>query len=239
MSAETVKYPDWVRSSHLAFGFSDAHEHYVDADRWTLTATDAGTATIPDRVGGGILVAASDGTEADNDESYFHLTREMFLFAATKPLYGKSVIQYAEANTDDANIFVGFGDAFAANFLVDDGAGIKTTASAVGLLKVDGGTVWQFVTSVATAQTQTASTTTAGGSANQRIEIFVAPHTSTTLLAWASVDGAILKDSNNNDIQHTITLGTPTEMEYGYGVKNGGTNGETLSIYHTDAWQHR
>lgn len=238
MSAETVSVPEWVGKAHLSYGVGpDYHYNYVSGDAWTLVASNSGTATVQDRAGGGLALASSDATAADNDESYLHTTPEMFLMAATKPLYASSLIQYTEANTDDANVFVGFCDGTAANLLVDDGAGLKTTASAVGLVKVDGGTVWKFVTSVGTTQTTTTSTTTAGGAAKQHIEIFVAPHTSTTLLAWAKVDGAILKDSNNLDIQHTITLGSPTEMEFVYGIKAGGANGETLNIYMTSAWQ--
>ena len=48
----------------------------------------------------------------------------------------------------------------AANLIVDDGAGLRASGTVIALYKVDGETVWRFVTRNGTDATVTQSTTT-------------------------------------------------------------------------------
>ena len=70
-------------------------------------------------------------------------------------------------------------------------ADVRFVASFSGavIYKVDGGTVWKFVTSIGTTNTVSTSVTTAGGSAYQRLAIKIVPNSSTTALAYPIVDG--------------------------------------------------
>ena len=203
----------------------------TDIIRWTITA-DAGGAQGLDVDGvGGIYAITTDGD--DNDEAYIE-SREFIKFAADKPLIFEARIQYTEANTDDANVIVGVMDAPAANALVDNGGGITIPNEGFAFYKVDGGTVWNFQSEMATVATSSQSETTAGGSSYQtlRCEVdSVTPGTTGDIVLTPYVDGARLIDSTSKKpIQHRVALSAPTEMAIVLGAKAGGANAETLLV---------
>ena len=203
---------------------------YIDVHQWTKLAADT-SATVA-HVGDGVPPHVLLTTAAtDNNECMLRSSNESFLFASDKPLFGEARIQYAEAATDDANIFFGFIDAAGANLLVDDGAGPKTTASGVGIFKVDGGTVWKCWSSKSTTQTTTASTKTAGGTAYQVLAVEAQPINSTELMCYFWVDGEQLVDTNSKPISQLVTFASATEMHFvPCYAKAGGANSETPKI---------
>lgn len=207
---------------------------------WIDTVADTGTATVGDAVGGVMALTPSDGTVADNDEVYLESANEVFKLAAGKPLYLKARVQYAEGNTDDANVFVGFGSAIAADFIVDNGAGMRTTGDVLGIYKVDGGTKWICISQVNGVAVTTTSATTAGGSSYVKVEVEVVDHDSTNGVATFRVDNEFLKDTNGNIIRHMVPYASSTEMAVAFGLKNGATTTvETLNIDYVAAVQQR
>lgn len=208
---------------------------------WEVVASDDGTATISDAAGGIVTLTPSDGTAGDNDEIYLASSSELFKFLNDKPIIAEAAIQFSEANTDDANIAFGLADAVAANTIVDDGAGMKASFDGACIYKVDGGTKWKCVSSKATTQTITTSSTTAGGSSYQVLRIEVRPVSSSIAEVTYFVDGSILRDETyNKPIKHTIDFtSSPTEMQVFVGAKNGGTNAESLLVDRLGAWQLR
>ncbi len=227
------------------FGIHDDFMEYTDGQLWTKVATDLGGVTLSDGAGGVVVLDASDATVADNDEIYLKSTKELFKFAASKPVRVEARLQYAEANTDDANIIFGLADAVGANTLLDNGGGPKASYSGAVIFKVDGGTVWQCESSISTTQVTTVSQHTAGGSSYHTLAIECMPITSTTIEARFFLDTAggqnlkQMRDANGALIKHTITLGTSTEMQVFVGAKNGGANEETLSVDYIAADQLR
>lgn len=203
---------------------------------YTTTATDSGTATVGDAVGGVITLAPSDGTVADNDEIYLFTINELFLCGAGNTIEAAGLVKFVEANTDDANVFFGFASAPAANLIVDDGAGMRTSGNIIGLYKVDGGTVWKCITrwGSTTSVSDSTSTTTAGGSAYQMLKVSIADGGSAgTSTVTFYVNGDPLRDSNNNPIVHYFVNSSATEMAFGIGAKNGGSNNEAILV---DKW---
>lgn len=197
-------------------------------DLWTDTSGDSGATIAASDAAGGIVVLTTGGT--DNNEAYLLSTKELFLIGASKPIYVEAGLQYTEANTDDANVAFGLCNAVGANTIVDDGAGLVASFSGAVIYKVDGGTVWKFITSIGTTNTVSTSTTTAGGSAYQRLAIKIVPNSSTTALAYPIVDGQQLMDSNGNLIVHTITFSGATESNIFVGAKAGGANSEVVNV---------
>lgn len=206
---------------------------------WVDTITDTGTVGIGDTENGVALLTPSDGSVADNDETYFATSNELFLVEANRSLYARGKIQFAEANTDDANIVFGFMSAVAANAIVDDGAGLRITGNWFAIYKVDGETVWRCNSRNGTGTgSGTAlgiqSLTTAGGTSYQTLEIFVHDFDGgTNVEVTYKVDGVYLRDANANGnpvIVHRILIASSTEMQLFFGVKNGFTNLETLSV---------
>ena len=153
------------------FGFFEDFLWYTTAHLFTTVASDSGTVAVGDAKGGVVVVTPSDGTVGDNDESYLKSTAELFKFVAGQAIYGEALIQFSEANTDDANVFFGFADNIIADALVNNGGGMKTSFSGACIYKVDGSTVWKCVTSNGSSQTISTSLTTAGGSSYQKLRI--------------------------------------------------------------------
>lgn len=217
---------------HLQHRILDDFEK-EDTNTWSTLAPESGTSTVGDSAGGVVALAASDATIADNDEIYFY-TKEVYLFAAGKPLKMYSRVQYTEGNTDDANIYVGLASGVAANFMQDNGLGPAASFSGVGFYKVDGGLNWNVIFSVGSTQTKAELTAVAsfnrtaqvaGGAAYQNLEIEVVPTTSTLCDVYFSINGSLVYKMNDQ-----VYTGA-TEMSAVYCSKTGGTAAnETLNV---------
>ncbi len=197
---------------------------------WTSLVADAGAAATVGDAANGILAIGTGAV--DNNEAAVRTTAELFLVAAGKPLWGASFIQFAEAATNAANIFVGFANAAGANLLVDNGAGPIVTGNVVGIYKVDGETVWRAVQRNGTDVTITQSTQTAGGATYQLLEIEIAELSTTQMVVTYKVDNVRLKDAMGLDIEHRTNIASATEMNFvaGYVKAGATTTAETLNI---------
>lgn len=241
---KALKMPVAMQERELHGFFDDFNEGIVTGDRWTTLVADVadgGATAIRSIDGAGGILSISTEDATDNDEVSIESTRELFKFAANKPIVFEARVQYSEANTDDANIFVGLADAVGANLLVDNGAGPKTSFSGVAFFKVDGGTNWKVIASLGTTQTIAELTAllsldgiakTSAGSSYQVLRIEVLPYSSTN----AKVDYFI-------DEVHVYSIDlvytSATEMQIGLGVKNGGANAETMLCDYVAAYQVR
>lgn len=242
MAAKLLFSLEDLEKAKYQFGVFDHFDHYVTADTWTTVASDSGTVSVSDGVGGVLAIVPSDGSVADNDQSYVRSTTELFKFATGKRLVFEAKVQFTEANTDDANVAVGFANAVAADLIVDNG-GMKTSGSMLAIYKQDGSNVWKCISSVSSSQTVTASvgngvTATAGGPSYQTLRIEAAFHTSTYGEVRFFLDGLPLLDGNLKPIVHRFDWSTtPTEMHAFAGVKNGDSNLETLNVDYIGAYQ--
>jgi hypothetical protein len=205
----------------------------ADTNQFSTVATDSGTATVGDAVGGVLVLAPSDGTVADNDEVYVRTANELFKFASDKPAYFKARIQYAEANTDDANIAFGFMNAVAANSILDNGGGPAADYSGAVFFKVDGGTVWNCENSDSTTQKTTVTDVTAGGSSYVEFEIEVQPKAGSKMDIVFKINGVVVAKHSDQ------TFANATEMCAFVGAKNGGANNESISVDYIIAEQLR
>lgn len=218
--------------------FDDFH-WLVTAHTWTtLVADTTPTVTVGD-ARGGICALFTDTT--DNNEVAIRTTAEIFKPTADRPMYGVASIQYSENDTNKANVFVGFASAIGANLLVDNGAGVRTSGSVFCIYKVDGGTVWRCHTRNGSDYTDSISSTTAGGSAYQQLEIIVEEFSSTHCVVTFKVDGAYLRDATTNAvIEHRVAYASNTEMHFGvYAKSGGGAGGETVNVDWAAAGQVR
>jgi hypothetical protein len=216
---------------------------FVTGDLYSSLVADAGTSlTVNDAAGGTVTL----GTAAtDNNEAYVFTTKEIFKIVENKPAEFIARIQFAEANTDDANVGAGFMDAVGANALVDNGAGPKASYSGAVIFKVDGGTKWKCQTSNGAAQVTTESKHTAGGSGFHTLRILVEPIDSVNaeVSFWIDTAGGDdwvqMRDANEKLIKHTLALASLTEMNAFAGVKAGGATAESLVIDLIDPAQKR
>lgn len=231
--------PPGVTALRKTHGFFDDFLDFNTGDAWTSLVVDAGTSAAASDAAGGVVVLTTAGT--DNNEVAVKRTKETFLTAAGKPITFYARAQYAEANTDDANVLIGILDAIAANAMVDDGAGPKSSFSGAAFYKVDGGTRWQCISSQGSTRTTTDLTAalsydkvakTAGGSSYQEFQIDIRPIDGTRAEVDFYIDGVLVA-------QHDLTYTSATEMMAGAYIKAGGANSEVLNVDYIGAWQTR
>ena len=240
---KTLEIPPDADLMRLYHGFKEDFTHFVTTDLWTSVLTDSGTAAVGDGAGGILVLTASDGTVADNDETYVSNTTELFKVVANKPIIVEALIQFTQANTDDANIVFGLMDAVAADHLLDDGAGPAASYSGAVFFSVDGDTTWRVENSVSTTQKTTeldadgsldGVAKTSGTAADyQTLRIELRPHSSTLMDVLFWIDGILV--AKHKDQTYTNF----TDAEVVFGVKNGGANNQTLNVDYVFAYQRR
>ena len=237
-----IEIPASAKILGLSHGFFDDFNYYTTVHNgWTTVASDSGTIVGSDAAGGIIQLNPSDGTVADNDETYLKRTQETFLMAASKPIEAAAYLKFTEGNTDDANIFFGLKDAIAANTIVDNG-GMATSFSGFGFYKKDGETQWRIIASLSTTQTDvllsaanslTKTGYTAGGS-YQKLEVVFLPKNSTQADIEYLIDGVPVYKITD------FVFTSATEMQLGFGIKNGAdTTVEALLVDWVYAYQKR
>lgn len=232
--------PEVVKQLGLSLIFFDDFFYGPLTGVTTHLAADSGASVTNAGVAGGAALLTTGGT--DNNEAAI-ATANCLKFAQDKPFYVQGRVGWAEANTDDANVFFGVMDSPAgANAMVDNGAGPKTTASAAGFFKVDGGTVWKTIASKSTTQTINATEHTAPNSATawQTLGIFVSPVDATNAIVSFYIDTAggdnlmpVRVASVNPRVtdlasnQCTVAIASAAAMGLGFICKAGGANSET------------
>ena len=207
---------------------NDFFNFATGTDGVTSLVVDAGSSAAAGDARAGVLVLTTGAT--NNNEVAVKTTNENYLFLADTDTYGAAYIQYTEAATDDANVFVGFISALAADTLADDGAGPRASGSIACIYKVDGGTVWRCITRNGSASTDSVSTTTAGGAAYQKLEIECHEMDGSNMSVTFRVDGKLLKDSSGLVIKHLVAIASATEMNFGVYAKAGGANSEVVNV---------
>ncbi len=229
-----------IHTALLTCGFVDDFDSF-DLTRWTKTVTDSGTILVDaDGLNGRVELLPSDGTVADNDEAYL-FTNEISKFLNGKPIFLMALVQYAEAATNVANILFGIGEGFgAANTLLDNGGGPPADYDGACFFKVDGGTRWNFESSLGTAQTTTETDKTAGGSGFHTLGILLNPISSTEMEAVPMIDtnggNALIQPYRQSatprepTIKHRFAYSTPGEMAICLGVKNGSAVQQPLVV---------
>lgn len=188
------------------------------------TAVAAATSALPS---GALVITCSDGSVADNDEAYVGSEVKTWILQAGKDLWYETGVKFTEANTDDANIMVGLTSTYAANALVDNGAGPPADYDGIVLYKVDGGTTWIAETSASTNQTTVTGLPTRQSGSWTRLGF----HVVSTDRVDFYVDGVQVG---------SISAYLPTAaMGLFLGAKNGDTNNEVLNADRVDIVQLR
>jgi len=245
MARALVTIPQSSKDAPHVFGLFDDFLWERD-ELWTDTADAGGSDTIvADGVGGELLLKC-DGD--DNDEVYRN-SKESFLIAADKPIVATIRLKHTEANTDDANVIFGLGDAAGANALVDNGGGVYAATSFYGFYKIDGETRWRVRTDDNATVTDTETDVTAGGGTYQTLRIEINPKSSTESEVIFSIDDAggnnfeQCREQGANprtpNIKKTVNYSATTGMAVFFGIKSGGANEEDLFVDYVEVLQAR
>ena len=228
-----------LKEAKDTFGVYDEFGWYISPHQWTSVLTDSGTA-VAGGVGGVLTLTNSDGTVADNDEAYVGTTVAMFRPAVNKPLYAEALLQFSEANTSAANVAFGLASSVAADLIADNGAGMRASGTVIAIYKVDGETVWRFVTRNGSDVTISVSDRTAGGAAYQQLGIEIVDVLGSYATVVPTVDGQSLRDATSGlPIKHQLLLTSIAAASLFVGGKNGSTTLETSLWDYAGCWQTR
>lgn len=221
---------------NLSNGFLAAHrvmevvEYFINGatGAWTAAATSGTVAALSER-GGGVSITTQ---AADNAEGTL-TSGKCLLVAANKPVSFGAKLQFAEAATDDANVYVGMTSEAVASILTDNGAGPPADYTGFGFYKVDGGLNWICEASNGTTQVTQELTAegsldlvrhAAGSSSDQLLEIDVVPKTSTLCDVIFKIDGIVV--AKFMDFVYTSILAMAPVIV----VKAGGASAEVIKV---------
>lgn len=245
--------PDVVKGLGLTLTYFDDFVTKPLTGVYTHLVADTTPTVTNGDVAGGAAKLFTDTT--DNNEVAI-ATGEFLLFAQDKPWYVQGRVRWAENDTNKANVYFGVSDALAAaNLMVDNGAGPKTSGSMAGFFKVDGGTTWKTIVSKSTTQTTntTEYTSVNSSSAWHTLGILCDPIDATNATVSFYIDtaggnnllpariasqNARVTDLATNQVQ--IAISSATEMALGLYVKTGGgSGGETVYLDYLAAYGKR
>lgn len=215
MGQKLLRIPDRLHNAREQFEVFDHFVNFTDTDLWTIAVAANGTSAHqgPGRSNHRLF------STTDNDAAVLATTHELFLFAAGKDMYAEARVNFDKPGTLNGGFAFGWADAMAATLVADDGGGIVIANEGALLTTIEGDNVWSLTTEMDGTQTSTASTTVASDGTWQTISLEVLWRNSTTFHVRGFVDGAILRDSNGYDIEHEVTLGTATDMDFGAVLK--------------------
>lgn len=201
---------------------------------WEDVSGDSGAA--PSLAADGESAAVLTTGATDNNECYLVSNRAFDLRVGSQ-LIAECRLKATEANTDDLNILFGLMSAAGANSLLDNGGGPAANYSGAVFFKEDGATAWSIESSVATAQTTTATGKAAGLITYQtlRIQIDVITATEAEVSFHIGQEGGnhtrqVLDSVNHLPVKHTIDPTNFAAAKLILGAKAGGANSETPRI---------
>ena len=207
-----------------------------DFRQYDPTATVGGYAEVADAgssagvvledAHGGVLSISPDGD--DNDEAYVSTMSEILLIQAGKFANFAATVKLAEVDVDNTNIIIGLSDNAAADFLQDDGAGPAASFDGVCIFKVDGGTVWQAITSNVASQNIDTNLGAFTDDTWTDFLITVDPNDGVTAIVKFYINGVL-------GATEDLVLAGLAEMHVVMGIKQGDTEAE--NAFKVDVWE--
>ena len=224
--------------------------------KWLCTGDTGSTIAVTSDVAGGEVVITNDAT--DEDMPLLRSFAKVFTFAAGKACTFMIRAKYTEANTDDANIFMGLSDVATTNLMVDADAGPATTFDGAGFYKAGSSDNWAVITSNATTQTKTVTDVDASsdntGYYTFRCDIRPVSSLAADVIFWidtGNVAGSVPSGSTfvqcretganprTPSIKHSILFSGLEPMYFVAGIKNGSGTAETLTLDYASCYQTR
>lgn len=241
-----LELPQEALLARRQHGFFDDFQGFLTAtstDKYTVVTAVDGTVLQRDSAGGGVDIKSAAASASGNEDCYLAREAETFKPVADKPIIFEAMVQATEDDTNQNNLIVGLTDAVAANLLVNDGAGPKTSGTTLAFFKKDGGLNWWIHASLSTTQTSVELTAAnsldkvahvGSGAAAQRLRIEFMPINSTVGEVRFFIDDVLV---------YKITdwvFTSATDMQAVCGTKDGDAGDEvTISLFYWFCYQLR
>lgn len=237
----------WRVDARRGYYFDDDFEYFTNGNQWTDALTNSSAPTISGTLQDGVLVQLN--TSSTNDASFLYTTNPLYKWANNTTHMAEIILQFAEASTNNANIWFGFSSLNTVAQLVNGSAGPATSFTGAGWYKQGGSLVWRTISSQSTAQNLNTTTYTAGQAGYQRLRVQVEINNSVAEITYwldqGGTTGGIQArnnatfPANGAPIKDFISLSSPAAMYLGFGVKNGTTAAETLNVDYIAGWKLR
>lgn len=227
--------------------FTEGLNTVATTGKWKLiTIVGTATATVGSQIGG--VVTLDPGAVTDTHGGVLAQQHEVFEFSFDKPIIMEAEVQFTEANTDDAIVFVGLVND-AANTTMGDGTTGVAATDAVGFYKVDSATsdptLWKvYVESGNSVKVDVVLNAAnsldklphvAGSSAFQVLKAEVRPITATSADVVFFINGIAVYKAAGID----LSAGSNKQMQFAAVVRNGGGNQQTLKLDRVAVGQKR
>lgn len=248
MGSKLLSQPFRVDNRRGYYDYDDDFSTYTDAKLWTAAVTNSSLPLVSTTLQDGVLVLVN--TAATNDACFVNSTNKQFLWANNITHMAEIILQFAEASTNNANIWFGFSTLNTVAQLVNANGDVATNFTGAGIYKKGGQLFWQTCSSQTTTQNKSTTTYTAGQAGYQRLRIQVQINNSVAEVTYwidqggSTAGGQQMRNNaafpaNGAPIKDFITLASPGAMYFGFGVKNGTTSAETLNVDYAAAWKLR
>ncbi len=240
-----INLPEIAHLAPLTHGFFDDFQGFLTAQSgwaWTVVTAVDGTVLNTDAAGGIVAIVNGTASIGDNEDAYLAREPEAFLPAASKPIVFEALIQATQVSTNTINVVAGLTDGVAANLMVNDGAGPKTSGTSMLFYSKDGSLNLFAHVSLSTTQ-QSVELTAAnslnkkanviGTSAYQRLRIEFQPKSSTSGDVEFYIDGVLVYKF----VDWVFT--SATEMQAVIGIKGGTAAAATVNVDYCFCYQKR
>ncbi|HEX4000648.1 MAG TPA: hypothetical protein VHX65_19020 [Pirellulales bacterium] len=214
------------------FGYMDDFDYFVAGERWASSETGTGSMTVGAEPNGLLMIEPSAGAAAANDAMYLSGTGFVFQFQANQPIVFEALVQFTEANANQANVLVGFSDTSSpTTSLLENNGGPATSYTGMTFFKQGGTNLWGCQTSVGSSQLTTVTSTPAGGDP-QTLTAQFEPISATQAEARFFIDGLLV-------VKQVFSFASAPVMRPLLGIQNGSANGEQLNVDYVAAYQLR
>lgn len=244
--SKLLPLPELALLAPQVYGFFDDMQGFLTATstaKYTVVTAVDGTVLQVDARPGGVNILSAAASAAGNEDTYLAREAETFLPTADKPIIFEALVQATEDDVNQNNLIAGLTDAVAANLLVNDGAGPKTSGTILAFFKVDGGLNWNIIVSLGAAQTKVELTAAnsldkvahvGSGSAAQRLRIEFMPKNATQADVLFFIDGTLVYKVTD------WVFTSATDVQAVVGVKDGDAGDEvTLNLRYWFCYQKR
>jgi hypothetical protein len=215
------------------FGYMDDFDYFVSGNRWGTAETGSGSAAVGGGLGGILAITPSTGSPAANDAMYLDASGFTFKFLPNQPIVFEALVQFTEADVNQANVLVGLSDTSEPTAsLQNSNGGPATSYTGMMFFKQGGTNVWGCQTSIGSSQLTTVTTTPAGGPDAQTLTGQFEPISSTQAEARFFIDGLLVA-------KQLFNFTTTQMIRPLLGVQNGSANAEQLDVDYVAAYQLR
>ena len=228
-----VETPD-ILLAERQLAFSETFLTTGTSSRGVITA--AGTAAVLSVNGGGVALPTST---TDNSKSGWRPAGNIHTLGNGKTCWMGAKLQYSEANTNAANLLVGFCSTALASAMQNDGAGPPSSYTGAVFYKTDGQSSSNWFVEVSLGGTQTSAELSASntldklakpaaGSAYQFLEVLITPKSATNADVIFKIDGVTVYKFMDWVITSAAAM-SPIVM-----IMAGSTTAETLNLRRVD-----